>query len=66
MPASMCPHVRMTITHLFHVGKLLYTVNVVLGGVQIPPVFSPLLTTFTAFTVIRYTVWFDPQEHILL
>ena len=37
-------------------------------GVQVPLVFTPLPTTFTAFTVIRYTVWFDPLKgtHIVV
>ena len=36
--------------------------------VQVPLVFTPLPTTFTAFTVIKYTVWFDPFKgtHIVV
>ena len=42
--------------------------SVCVVGVQVPLVFTPLPTTFTAFTVIRYTVWFDPLKgtHIVV
>ena len=43
-------------------------VHVIGVHVQVPLVFTPLPTTFTAFTVIRYTVWFDPLKgtHIVV
>ena len=64
----MSLHACITIAYLLLLGKLLYTVNLVLDGVQVSLVFTPLPTTFTAFTVIRYTVWFDPLKgtHIVV